>query len=597
MSQRLPTFLRLAYEHSPDTGDDKDVEEVEAHGPLPSVKSSSAGDASDELYSAGETHYGGVTDGIDGVGSPAEEHSLSAAEQEEERTLPAGPQANPIVKSTPASTRLAPRWKTKFLRIADTGLSPGSSRRPWSSATNNAMALNRKAIGAPPQTDRSRLSSPQDSATGSRQRSEPLTYNVRNLIQQQLQGQHATAARKMTIKPGKGTAKESTSEEVKIEGHGRKRPLHNGIDEGPDVANSSNSASKFIAKRPRKDETVPPASQGPSALWKYIEPWVLDGGDLSDSVRFTDDVRFSRMLSLPMQRAIEWNDTARNAWKVSGKYDVIALLMELTGEESPSPCLRCTSDPKYGQWVGCKVLPSKMADEAWNIYGCANCVYHGKQTYCSLKDWNRARATRHSAFEAPSKEGSLVGDAQKLATGGLAQSEARPQATRDSTTGHPLSSQAVYQDNSGAILRAKPSQSGTGTSLVSAGGDFRTLTMEPWEKAPGRIRSRNAGTIANIAYSKSYLANGHEIPVCNEAAFRVEVIRSGHVYHFTPQKDTIRLCSLAAGKIAVNMDGEDRFTIGTHGMFRILPESGCLVENEIYDDVTLHVTSIKVGNI
>lgn len=56
----------------------------------------------------------------------------------------------------------------------------------------------------------------------------------------------------------------------------------------------------------------------------------------------------------------------------------------------------------------------------------------------------------------------------------------------------------------------------------------------------------------------------------------------------------MRLCSIASGKLTVHMDGEDPFTIGSHGMFRILPDSGCLVENEIYDDVTLHVTSIKV---
>ena len=42
------------------------------------------------------------------------------------------------------------------------------------------------------------------------------------------------------------------------------------------------------------------------------------------------------------------------------------------------------------------------------------------------------------------------------------------------------------------------------------------------------------------------------------------------------------------------MDGEGPFTIGSHGMFRTLPGSGCLIESEVYDDVTLHVTSIKV---
>lgn len=66
------------------------------------------------------------------------------------------------------------------------------------------------------------------------------------------------------------------------------------------------------------------------------------------------------------------------------------------------------------------------------------------------------------------------------------------------------------------------------------------------------------------------------------------------MYEIKPQTGTTRLCSIATGKLTINMDGEDPFTIGSHGMFRILPGAGCVVECEIYDDVTLHVTSIKV---
>lgn len=97
----------------------------------------------------------------------------------------------------------------------------------------------------------------------------------------------------------------------------------------------------------------------------------------------------------------------------------------------------------------------------------------------------------------------------------------------------------------------------------------------------------------DIAFSKSYLAAGHEIQACREAAFRIEVIRSGHNQRFQPQDGVTRLCSIAAGKLTVKMNGEDPFIIGPHGMFRITPRSACLVESEVYEDVVLHIVSIK----
>lgn len=96
-----------------------------------------------------------------------------------------------------------------------------------------------------------------------------------------------------------------------------------------------------------------------------------------------------------------------------------------------------------------------------------------------------------------------------------------------------------------------------------------------------------------IAFSKSYLAAGHEIQACREAAFRVEVIRSGHNQRFEPQDGVTRLCSIAVGKLKVRMSGEEPFIIGPHGMFRITPRSACLVESEVYEDVLVHITSIK----
>lgn len=59
------------------------------------------------------------------------------------------------------------------------------------------------------------------------------------------------------------------------------------------------------------------------------------------------------------------------------------------------------------------------------------------------------------------------------------------------------------------------------------------------------------------------------------------------------QPGVLRLCSIAAGKLTVKMEHEEPFVIGPHGMFRIGPHSSCFVESDLYDDVVVHITSIK----
>ncbi|CAN8104012.1 unnamed protein product [Discula destructiva] len=119
-------------------------------------------------------------------------------------------------------------------------------------------------------------------------------------------------------------------------------------------------------------------------------------------------------------------------------------------------------------------------------------------------------------------------------------------------------------------------------------------SMEKWERAPGRVRSQAPGKTENIAFSKAYLANGAEVQVCREASFKVEIVPSGHAYTFKAEDGVTRICSIAsAGKLNVKMDGEPPIVIGPHGMFTVRPRSACLVESEVYDEVALHITSVK----
>lgn len=102
--------------------------------------------------------------------------------------------------------------------------------------------------------------------------------------------------------------------------------------------------------------------------------------------------------------------------------------------------------------------------------------------------------------------------------------------------------------------------------------------------------------ILDIAFSKSYLASGIEVQVCREAKFKVEVIRSGHIHTFKAVTGVTRICSIAStGKLSVKMDGEDPMVIGPHGMFTVGPDKSCVVESEVYDEVSLHITSVKTA--
>ncbi|KUI68037.1 hypothetical protein VM1G_03627 [Cytospora mali] len=633
----LSTSVRPGYDVSLVTDDE---EEDERRSPPPGVEDSSGEDASDELQSAGgspKRSYSEESGGEesdegedDGEESPVEDHFSSANEHHEDHTLSTGFQAKALPRPAPTSTS----WKgSGTLKGTGPKILSGSSRRPRNSATYNLIALSRQARGyssSSPKKRRSHRSSPHISASGLRRRSELPTYNLKELVQR------TRGLPKSTLLLGKGVAerpvKRNTNASGQTKGHVRKWLGSDGSDyddddddavaahtskrrrvdqdtsiidssasEGPRVTEFAiskvDSESKSIAKTSWRDDAFASTFPGSSALLQYIVPWILCGG-VSDPFVLTDDERITSLLALPKQRTIEWNKATRNRWSVSGKIDIVALLMQLTGEDSPSPCNKCTSDPEYGQWVGCKVMSSTMASEAWNIYGCANCVYHGKQTDCSLKSWNRQRATKQkqsqqSSLQKKSRDGNAQGssaeDTDQSESSATETTTAKDKIAQDSTEEHPM-----YHDSNGATIREKPSQC-QDISLVSADrGVVTPLMMEPWEKAPGRIRSRNSARMDNIAFSKSYLANGHEIPVCGEATFRVVIIRSGHVHHFKPQSDTTRLCSIASGKLSVNMDGEDTFTIGSHGMFRILPGFGCLVESEIYDDVIVHVTSINV---
>ncbi|KAK0666702.1 hypothetical protein QBC41DRAFT_397695 [Cercophora samala] len=134
-----------------------------------------------------------------------------------------------------------------------------------------------------------------------------------------------------------------------------------------------------------------------------------------------------------------------------------------------------------------------------------------------------------------------------------------------------------------------PSNGVMATGVVIA---EQVLEMEEWEVAPGRIRETDTKS-ESIAFSKSFLSSTHAVEVCEDVAFRVDVIGSGHHLKIEGDPNQIRLVSLASGKLRVKIGEEPEFVIGPHGMFKVKAGVSCTVSNRMYIDAVMHTTVLN----
>lgn len=237
------------------------------------------------------------------------------------------------------------------------------------------------------------------------------------------------------------------------------------------------------------------APDNASKLIAYLAP-ILRNRGVTDPYAVLKLDWFKDFLSLPQQRTIQWNLNSRaSTWSYRHKIDLSSLLIQITGESPPQPCERCASGG--GLYEGCFVISSKI--KPGSIYGCANCLYNGRQTFCSLKEWGKQRSghTPVAALDtagidwtpqAPAANGN--GSWASL-QGSTASYNAPANQTRETLTPVP------YQYQQGEIAQQDAQSayaSPQATSLAAAGMSTTSMrSMEPWEKAPGRIRSRASG--------------------------------------------------------------------------------------------------------
>lgn len=75
--------------------------------------------------------------------------------------------------------------------------------------------------------------------------------------------------------------------------------------------------------------------------------------------------------------------------------------------------------------------------------------------------------------------------------------------------------------------------------------------------------------------------------------FEVHVLPLDGSLELDPKPSSIRLCSLASGKVMVQLEGTSPFLIGTHGMFKLMPAMSAQVSNASEADSVLHVSTVK----
>lgn len=95
-----------------------------------------------------------------------------------------------------------------------------------------------------------------------------------------------------------------------------------------------------------------------------------------------------------------------------------------------------------------------------------------------------------------------------------------------------------------------------------------------------------------MAFSKPYLSGTKPIRVNDDVTFRVRTIHPGQTWQLAPDVLKTRVCSLAAGKVRVQIGNEPEFVIGPHGMFRVKSGTTCAVKNWMYSDAVLHITGV-----
>lgn len=103
-------------------------------------------------------------------------------------------------------------------------------------------------------------------------------------------------------------------------------------------------------------------------MWRYIQPYLSVHTSMPE-------LNWARYIAhLPRVRDVTWNEERAkdHPYKDSHGRDVTALIVQVTGVESPNPCQQCAQG--RGPFIGCIQISPDAPDEAKGaVLSCANC--------------------------------------------------------------------------------------------------------------------------------------------------------------------------------------------------------------------------------
>lgn len=309
---------------------------------------------------------------------------------------------------------------------------------------------------------------------------------------------------------------------------------------------------------------------------------------------------------LALRRAREINVKPMCGMDIATPKDISLLIIQLTGQQPPKPCNRCSHG--RGSFKECVEVTQEVADVIQRgACACTNCSWKGRyQKHCNVKAPRRADLSPAWAPRATPKSGArdtVVSDA-----GEDSDSHSDPplrsrqvlgrQSTRNETGDTSDSDQSMRVRRSGRLLATgdsdgdqplRASRPGTGSTALGDDSDaLQSVEMENMEMED--VEPRPA------AASRVVMRNMTQSTRVDEAfKFRMETILPGTSLRLRPDRESLRICALAVGRLVVKVQGEAVFEIGVQGMFKLEPGVRADVMNSSGVGAVLHVSCFRQG--
>ncbi|KAI9149578.1 hypothetical protein HJFPF1_11633 [Paramyrothecium foliicola] len=278
------------------------------------------------------------------------------------------------------------------------------------------------------------------------------------------------------------------------------------------------------------------------------------------------------MVKLPKQRdlPISWLHQHRGE-KLDGTTYAIALAFitgkEVTGQERCTQVASLSTARLSKPCVAPPSLPGMLLEHFSKTPTCVGCKYWSiLQRQTNRCDWARGQPSQTSAeTTAESTDDGL--DMRK--------SRGRPRRVQ----AEPI------------LIRDEPAPPAVrvNEAMSAAGRAASQLEMEEWEFAPGRRMDSSSNE--TIAISSAYQTANHPIEVSEDVGINDIVIERGRSHQWHAEKDKLRICYVASGKVLVKM-GDETFRQGPNSSLIIRPGKTCTVENRFYVDAVVHCTTI-----